>query len=89
MSEAWDQTHILMDTSWVGYHWATTGTPTHKKKIRGGKSGEEKEKEGKLAWKVKSSHIFKFAGAWTGEAPGAEAHVKDVVKNLIALRSRE
>ena len=24
---AMDQTHILMDTSWVHYHWATTGTP--------------------------------------------------------------
>ena len=22
-----DQTHVLMDTSWVHYYWATTGTP--------------------------------------------------------------
>ena len=27
LSEAKDQTHILVDTSWVHYHWATTGTP--------------------------------------------------------------
>ena len=27
LSEARNQTHILMDTSWVHYHWATTGTP--------------------------------------------------------------
>ena len=26
LSEARDWTHILMDTSWVCYHWATTGT---------------------------------------------------------------
>ena len=29
-SEARDQTYILMDTSWVCYHWATTGTPAVK-----------------------------------------------------------
>ena len=28
LSEARDQTRILMDTSQVRYHWATTGTPT-------------------------------------------------------------
>ena len=27
LSTARDQTHILMDTSWVHYHYATTGTP--------------------------------------------------------------
>ena len=27
LSEAWNQTHILMDTSQVHYHWAITGTP--------------------------------------------------------------
>ena len=27
MSEARDRTCILMDTNWVHYHWATTGTP--------------------------------------------------------------
>ena len=27
LSEARDPTHILMETSWVRYHWATTGTP--------------------------------------------------------------
>ena len=27
LSEAWDQTHILMDISRVCYHCATTGTP--------------------------------------------------------------
>ena len=27
LSEARDQTHILMDTSWVYFHWATVGTP--------------------------------------------------------------
>ena len=27
LSEARDQTHILMDTSYIHYHWATTGTP--------------------------------------------------------------
>ena len=27
LGEARAQTHILMDTSWVRYHWATTGTP--------------------------------------------------------------
>ena len=27
MSEAKDQTHILMDTSWVHYHWAIMATP--------------------------------------------------------------
>ena len=26
LSEARDQTCILMDTSWISYHWATTGT---------------------------------------------------------------
>ena len=28
LSEARDITHVLMDTSWVHYHWATMGTPT-------------------------------------------------------------
>ena len=28
LSEARDQTHILMDTSWVCYWWATMGTPS-------------------------------------------------------------
>ena len=27
LSEARDQTHILMDTGWFHYPWATTGTP--------------------------------------------------------------
>ena len=27
LSKARDQTLVLMDTSWVRYHWATTGTP--------------------------------------------------------------
>ena len=27
LSEARNWTHILMDPSWVCYHWATTGTP--------------------------------------------------------------
>ena len=27
LSEARDQNHILTDTSWVCYHWATMGTP--------------------------------------------------------------
>ena len=27
LSEARDWTHVLMDTSWVHYHWATVGTP--------------------------------------------------------------
>ena len=27
LSEAKDQTRVLMDTSWVHYHWATIGTP--------------------------------------------------------------
>ena len=27
LSKTRDQTHILMDISWVHYHWATTGTP--------------------------------------------------------------
>ena len=27
LSEARDQTHVLMDTSWVCYHWTMTGTP--------------------------------------------------------------
>ena len=26
LSEAWDQTHIIMDTSWVNFCWATGGT---------------------------------------------------------------
>ena len=25
--KARDQTHILVDTSWIHYHWATMGTP--------------------------------------------------------------
>ena len=29
LSEARDQTHVLMDTSRVHYHWATTGTPAY------------------------------------------------------------
>ena len=29
LSKAGDGTHILMDTSWVHYCWATTGTPKH------------------------------------------------------------
>ena len=29
LSEARDQTDILMDTSWVCYHWTTTGTPLY------------------------------------------------------------
>ena len=28
LSGARDQTSILMDTGWICYHWATTGTPT-------------------------------------------------------------
>ena len=28
LSEARDWTRVLMDTSWVRFHWATTGTPT-------------------------------------------------------------
>ena len=27
LSEARDRTYILLDSSWVCYHWATTGTP--------------------------------------------------------------
>ena len=27
LSEAMDWTHILMDTSWIGFHWTTMGTP--------------------------------------------------------------
>ena len=27
LSETRDQTYVLMDTSWVHYRWATTGTP--------------------------------------------------------------
>ena len=27
LNEARDQTHILMDTSWVYYHWGRVGTP--------------------------------------------------------------
>ena len=27
LREARDQTHVLMDTSWVCYHWVTMGTP--------------------------------------------------------------
>ena len=27
LNKARDWTHILMDTSWVCYHWTTTGTP--------------------------------------------------------------
>ena len=27
LSKAWYPTHILMDTSWVHFHWATVGTP--------------------------------------------------------------
>ena len=29
LSKVRDQTHILMDTSRVPYHWVTTGTPNH------------------------------------------------------------
>ena len=29
LSKARDQTHILMDTSWVCYCWVTTGTPMY------------------------------------------------------------
>ena len=29
MSETRDQTCVLMDTSWVRYHWARTGTPAN------------------------------------------------------------
>ena len=41
-SKARDGTHILMDTSWVPFHWATTGTPkwmalkNQQKGIKGG-----------------------------------------------------
>ena len=27
LSRARDRTHILMDTNWISYHWAMTGTP--------------------------------------------------------------
>ena len=27
LGEARDRTYVLMDTSWVSYHWATKGTP--------------------------------------------------------------
>ena len=27
MSEARDRTHVLMDTGWIRFHWATMGTP--------------------------------------------------------------
>ena len=29
MSKTRDWTHILIDTNWVHYHWATMGTPNH------------------------------------------------------------
>ena len=33
LSESWNRTHILMDTSWVCYRWAAMGTPLSLKKF--------------------------------------------------------
>ena len=30
LSKARDWTHVLMDTSWIHYHWTTMGTPNRK-----------------------------------------------------------
>ena len=51
MSEARDQTHILMGTSWICFHWATMGTPIFILYDQDILFRKKKKKESSLTWK--------------------------------------